>query len=127
MTRTPAPRRTCSRIYALGASLLTAMAGALDTLLITRTRGANDVDVTDKGSGELQGDLNRSLSPATRSEAPPPTTRSPTDVHSSLENKITLTRSLFRGREDVYAVRWTSARTGKTGYSLAVRGGLGRG
>lgn len=38
---------------------------------------------------------------------------------SSPQEKIALFRSLFRGREDVYAVRWTSGRTGKTGYSPA--------
>jgi hypothetical protein len=35
---------------------------------------------------------------------------------SSPEDKIVLFRSLFRGREDVYPVRWTS-KTGKAGYS----------
>lgn len=66
----------------------------------------------------------RSPSPAAGTEAPyHSTTHSSADVHSSLEHKIALIRSLFRGREDVYAVRWTSTRTGKTGYSPAVRGG----
>src|SRR2546428_3064932 len=38
------------------------------------------------------------------------------------ELKVSLFRSLFRGREDVYAVRW-EGRSGKTGYSPAgVRG-----
>jgi len=65
-----------------------------------------------------------SSSPSARAEAPHPlTTQSSTDVHSSLKHKIALIRSLFRGREDVYAVRWTSTKTGKTGYSPAVRGG----
>lgn len=34
------------------------------------------------------------------------------------EDKVTLFRSLFHGREDVYPVRW-EARTGKSGYSPA--------
>lgn len=34
-------------------------------------------------------------------------------------------RTLFRGRDDVYAVRWTNARTGKSGYAPAVAGGWG--
>ena len=38
---------------------------------------------------------------------------------SSVKEKIALFRSLFRGREDVYAVRWTNERTGKSGYSPA--------
>jgi superfamily II DNA or RNA helicase len=36
----------------------------------------------------------------------------------SQEDKVTLFRSLFHGREDVYPVRW-EARTGKSGYSPA--------
>ncbi len=39
---------------------------------------------------------------------------------SSSEEKISLFRSLFRGREDVYPVRWTN-KTGKSGYSPACR------
>jgi superfamily II DNA or RNA helicase len=37
---------------------------------------------------------------------------------SSTQDKIRLFRSLFRGRDDVYAVRW-EARNGKSGYSPA--------
>ncbi|MFA5192710.1 MAG: restriction endonuclease subunit R, partial [Verrucomicrobiia bacterium] len=39
---------------------------------------------------------------------------------SSSSEKIILFRNLFRGREDVYAVRW-EGRNGKTGYSPAYR------
>ena len=39
---------------------------------------------------------------------------------SSPEEKVALFRSLFRGREDVYAVRW-EGRNGKAGYSPASR------
>lgn len=39
---------------------------------------------------------------------------------SSPDEKVGLFRSLFRGREDVYAVRW-EGRNGKTGYSPAYR------
>ena len=39
---------------------------------------------------------------------------------SSSKEKIKLFRELFRGREDVYAVRW-EGRNGKTGYSPACR------
>lgn len=42
---------------------------------------------------------------------------------SPAEAKIALFRSLFSGREDVYALRWESARTGKRGWSPAVVGG----
>lgn len=41
------------------------------------------------------------------------------DNHSSPEAKITLFRSLFRGRDDVYPRRFESRRTGKSGYSPA--------
>jgi hypothetical protein len=39
-------------------------------------------------------------------------------VSSAAEKKIALFRSLFRGREDVYAVRW-EGKNGKSGYSPA--------
>ncbi|GHT87970.1 hypothetical protein FACS1894137_15890 [Spirochaetia bacterium] len=35
---------------------------------------------------------------------------------STPEDKITLFRSLFRGREDIYAKRFESKKTGKSGY-----------
>ena len=38
---------------------------------------------------------------------------------SSVQEKVGLFRSLFRGREDVYAVSWVNERTGKKGYSPA--------
>jgi len=41
-------------------------------------------------------------------------------AQSDAEDKVKLFRSLFRGREDVYAVRW-EGRNGKTGYSPASR------
>lgn len=40
---------------------------------------------------------------------------------SSPEEKVKLFRSLFRGRDDVYAVRWEERNNGKTGYSPACR------
>jgi len=39
----------------------------------------------------------------------------------SLDDKVRLFRSLFRGREDVYPRRWESQKTGKAGYSPACR------
>jgi len=41
--------------------------------------------------------------------------------HSSSEIKIALFRSLFRGREDVYAKRFESKKTGKSGYQPVCR------
>lgn len=45
---------------------------------------------------------------------------------SSREEKVALFRSLFAGRDDVYAVRWESAKSARSGWSPAVRGGRGR-
>src|SRR5262245_7967963 len=43
----------------------------------------------------------------------------PLDQHSPAQAKITLFRSLFRGREDVYPLRFESRRTGRSGYQPA--------
>jgi superfamily II DNA or RNA helicase/predicted MPP superfamily phosphohydrolase len=40
---------------------------------------------------------------------------------SAPHEKIALFRSLFRGREDVYAHRWVSKKTGKSGYSFVCK------
>ena len=40
--------------------------------------------------------------------------------------KIALIRRLFRGRDDVYALRWESPRTGKSGYAPATAEGWNR-
>ena len=45
------------------------------------------------------------------------------DKNSPADLKIALFRSLFLGRDDVHALRWESAGTGKTGWSPAVVGG----
>jgi superfamily II DNA or RNA helicase len=44
--------------------------------------------------------------------------------HSTPDEKIALFLSLFVGRKDVYATRWVSAKTGKSGWSPTVRGGF---
>jgi superfamily II DNA or RNA helicase len=43
------------------------------------------------------------------------------DQHSSPEAKLALFRDLLSGRQDVYALRWTSAKSGKSGWSPAER------
>jgi len=58
-----------------------------------------------------------------RQLGPPPVVASSS---VSAEEKVALVRRLFSGREDVYAVRWESASTGKTGYAPATAGGWGR-
>lgn len=50
-------------------------------------------------------------------------TRSMVDRSSPRVAKVALFRSLFAGREDVYALRWENRRTGKGGWGPAVRGG----
>ncbi|MEW6475240.1 MAG: DEAD/DEAH box helicase family protein [Actinomycetota bacterium] len=45
------------------------------------------------------------------------------DRSSPRAAKVALFRSLFAGREDVYALRWENNRTGKAGWGPAVRGG----
>src|SRR5665647_2247306 len=42
---------------------------------------------------------------------------------SSPETKIAFFASMFAARSDVYAVRWENARTGRSGWMPAVRGG----
>lgn len=42
---------------------------------------------------------------------------------SSPQHKVGLFRSLFRGRDDVHALRWENTRTGKSGWGPAVKGG----
>lgn len=56
--------------------------------------------------------------PATCRESSEPSSVAAENSTASQEEKIALFRSLFRGREDVYAVRWES-RKGKSGYSPA--------
>jgi len=59
---------------------------------------------------------------ARKPEQPPVDARGP----ASTDEKIALVRRLFRGRDDVYAARWESTRTGKSGYTPAVAGGWSR-
>lgn len=61
--------------------------------------------------------------PARESATPPPAEPAPVGLvtaKSSPKGKVVLFRSLFRGREDVHAVRW-EGRNGKAGYSPASR------
>jgi hypothetical protein len=48
------------------------------------------------------------------------------DSASSDEMEVALLRTLFGAREDVFAFRWESTSTGKSGWSPAVRGGWSR-
>lgn len=45
------------------------------------------------------------------------------DSAAAAGEKVALFRSLFRGRDDLYAVRWENARTGRSGYVPATAAG----
>jgi superfamily II DNA or RNA helicase len=61
---------------------------------------------------------------ATRSPNQPSTGAVTVDKHSPPAAKVALFRRLFVGRDDAYATRWTSSKTGKSGWSPAVAGGF---
>jgi len=69
----------------------------------------------------LQAELDRARADLARIAAVPRTQSSPKDSASNPkltpEEKVALFRTLFRGREDVYPVRFVSKKTGKSGYS----------
>ena len=52
-------------------------------------------------------------------EAPPSSSAGTITGTASPATKITLFRSLFRGREDVFPKRWSNPKSGKSGYSPA--------
>ena len=72
-------------------------------------------------------DIERTAEPPTSWEptlfASPAPPRSSVDRRSSPADKVQLFRSLFSGRDDVYAVRWQNDRSGKSGWSPKVVGG----
>ncbi len=51
----------------------------------------------------------------------------PVDASSSPEAKVQFYAALFGARQDVYAVRWENARSGKSGWMPAVEGGWRKG
>lgn len=54
-------------------------------------------------------------------QAPQPAQATCVDANSSAQEKIELFLSLFRGREDIYARRYYSLKTGKSGYVPACK------
>jgi len=75
----------------------------------------------DEGTSQPRRQSEASIPPSPPQALCKPQTLSPVEAEdspSSRKVKIALLRSLFRGREDVYAVRWES-RKGKSGYSPA--------
>ncbi len=65
----------------------------------------------------------RPWSPTLAVAPKPAPSRPAVDHNSAPAAKVTLFRSLFDGRDDVFALRWENTRTGKAGWSPAVRGG----
>ena len=63
-------------------------------------------------------DSGSNTNPPLRVPAPPPPSMRPEEKQKQEQSKIALFRNLFRGREDVYAVRW-EGRDGKSGYMPA--------
>lgn len=54
-----------------------------------------------------------------QSALPQPAVREPESTSLSTEEKVALFRRLFRGRVDVYPVRWESKTSAKSGYAPA--------
>lgn len=83
----------------------------LEMLDAERAQLSSELDV-------LRGQLEREKELIASAPAFP---NAPVTNASPAEAKIELIRKLFRGREDVYARRWESAKTGKSGYQPACR------
>ena len=67
---------------------------------------------------KLEARLRRLLKAGTIAQGAPISDGAVTN-QSEASEKIALFRSLFRGREDVFAQRWENARSGKSGYAPA--------
>ena len=73
----------------------------------------------DGGYADEEPQAERVAESAAVSYLAPATTSSNSNLTKA--DKVTLFRSLFHGREDIYPVRWENSRTGKSGYSPALR------
>jgi superfamily II DNA or RNA helicase len=68
---------------------------------------------------ELEASLGQLLAIQEIEHSPPSVKDAPVTNASSPAAKISLFRTLFRGREDVYPRRWDNPKTGKAGYAPA--------
>ncbi|MEX5297492.1 DEAD/DEAH box helicase family protein [Kocuria sp. CPCC 205292] len=97
----------------------------------------NEVEALRSRIADLESELAEARAALRKLEsdrAGPGSTGNFSDIRSSASSSVTATSSSaeklalfgtrFVGRNDVYAVRWTSTRTGKSGWSPAVRGGF---
>jgi superfamily II DNA or RNA helicase len=73
----------------------------------------------DVEKAELEASLAQLITVQQSRYNPPPIKNAPVTNVSSPLAKITLFRSLFRGREDVFPKRWDNPKTGKSGYAPA--------
>ena len=62
------------------------------------------------------------LPPEPTPPEPAPPVNEPETSRLSTAEKVALFRRLFRGRTDVYPIRWESKTTGKSGYAPASSG-----
>lgn len=67
---------------------------------------------------EAHGIAWRSSEPP-QSEPPPDSAQPAASTPGSAEQKVALFRRLFRGRDDIYALRWQSRSSGRSGYAPA--------
>jgi hypothetical protein len=112
--------RVVDDLASVGAGLAEELAGLRDSVARLRAENAR---------------LLRLLELTPRQAAPPGAAQSgffeaspgPLDRLSAPEMKIEFFGALFAARQDVYAVRWENARTGKAGWVPAVRGGWRKG
>jgi hypothetical protein len=78
----------------------------------------SEVDACEARLSNLREEL--VLLPPEEARTSPPATPAPqVPAPTSNAEKIALFRSLFRGREDVFALRWENPKIGKSGYSPA--------
>jgi superfamily II DNA or RNA helicase len=70
---------------------------------------------------ELLSQLARLKQPGGTSDTSTNATTLSAKEQLTVEAKLTLFRRLFRGRDDVYALRWNDSKSGKSGYSPACR------
>lgn len=85
----------------------------------------NQLDAFDRTARESQAKTESSQPQATEYVGSADIDDHGTVTHSSsLDDKLNLFMMRFAGRSDVYAHRWTSAKTGKSGWSPATRSGF---
>lgn len=104
---------------ATGGDRLTAMEAELAALRAENARLRGLLGFDDRAAGNETA-WSPTLFASDTTDGRPP---AGVDRDAPPEAKIALFRSLFAGRDDVYALRWENERTGKSGWSPAVRGG----